>query len=234
MFTKINSNLLTLNKELNKVFTLKPQLIPGNNIPQFNLNYKKTVKGFLGKELNSQNQQLYFSKNTTYSFNEKNNHLSLISSTKAIDLFLKKAFLSIGSLISKPSYINNQNKIIIKLFVYFSPKLDRFFKTSLVNKNNWLFLNEEQNLLGSKITPMYSISQNKGIKKSILRSETRRAETSTNNKNNLLPLSTNSLSLSETQKVGKDITVKEFLSKLIEKKETYGQKAFSNSKNIRK
>lgn len=98
--------------------------------------YKKLLKGFIGKELNSHNQHLIHSKSITYSFKNNNNINSLLSSKKLIDIFLKKFFLSIGTLISKPTYLNRQDKIIIRLFVYFSPKLNNFLKTSLLNKSS--------------------------------------------------------------------------------------------------
>src|ERR1700753_1933942 len=97
--------------------------------------YKKLIKGFIGKELNAHNQHLINSKSITYSFKNNNNMNSLIASTKLIDVFLKKFFLSIGTLIGKPIYLNRQDKIVIRLFVYFSPKLNLFLKTSLSNQN---------------------------------------------------------------------------------------------------
>jgi hypothetical protein len=98
--------------------------------------YKKLLKGFIGKELNAHNQNLIHSKSITYSFKNHNNINSLLSSTKLIDMFLKKFFLSIGTLISKPTYLNRQDKIIIRLFVYFSPKINNFLKTSLLNQSS--------------------------------------------------------------------------------------------------
>jgi hypothetical protein len=140
---KLNKILLDLQKFLKKNFfpvsshlgtlPIKNDKFKNYSILPF---YKKLIKGFIGKELNAHNQQLIHSKSITYSFKNNNNTNSLLSSTKLIDKFLKKFFLSIGTLISKPTYLNRQDKIIVRLFVYFSPKLNLFLQTSLLNKNS--------------------------------------------------------------------------------------------------
>jgi hypothetical protein len=140
---KLNKILLDLQKFLKKNFfpvssnlgtlPIKKDKFTNYSVLPF---YKKLIKGFIGKELNAHNQQLIHSKSITYSFKNNNNINSLLSSTKLIDIFLKNFFLSIGTLISKPTYLNRQDKIIIRLFVFFSPKLNLFLKTSLLNQSS--------------------------------------------------------------------------------------------------
>jgi hypothetical protein len=167
---KLNKILLDLQKFLKKNFfpvsshlgtsPIKKDKLINYSIFPF---YKKLIKGFIGKELNAHNQQLTHSKSITYSFKNNNNVNSLLSSTKLIDIFLKKFFISIGTLISKPIYLNRQDKIIIRLFVYFSPKLNLFLKTSLLNQSSWKVFSNEQMILNSstpiKVTNYQSINR---------------------------------------------------------------------------
>ena len=78
----------------------------------------KLMKAFVGKPLKSQAQNFYHSKAMTYSFIQKNNNYPLLSSTKIIENLLIEFFLSISSLISRPVFINYQNKLVIRLFVF--------------------------------------------------------------------------------------------------------------------
>jgi Mitochondrial ribosomal protein (VAR1) len=78
----------------------------------------KLMTAFVGKPLKSQAQNFYHSKAMTYSFIQKNNNYPLLSSTKIIENLLIEFFLSISSLISRPVFINFQNKLVIRLFVF--------------------------------------------------------------------------------------------------------------------
>ena len=100
-------------------------------------NYKNLIKGFIGKYHQSHMQLLFHSKSIVYSFKDKNNKYSVFSSTKIIESLLETLFLSISSLISKPIYLIRQDKIIIRLFVFLAPKIDRTLHTSLCNKKLW-------------------------------------------------------------------------------------------------
>jgi len=78
----------------------------------------KLMKAFVGKPLKSKAQNFYHSKAMTYSFIQKNNNYPLLSSTKIIENLLIEFFLSISTLISRPVFINFQNKLVIRLFVF--------------------------------------------------------------------------------------------------------------------
>ena len=92
----------------------------------------KLMKAFVGKPLKSQAQNFYHSKAITYSFIQKNNNYPLLSSTKRIENLLIEFFLSISSLIGRPVFINFQNKLVIRLFVFTA--LMR--RNSLINRQN--------------------------------------------------------------------------------------------------
>lgn len=143
----INQNLLALNnyfKGQNKIVTTKNK-ISNNILKQNNSTLKqKITKGFIGKQLSSQNQQLHDSKFITYSFKNNNPYSCLISSTNIIEIILKNFFSTIGTIISKPIYLNTQDKIIIRLFVFLSPKIDLFLNTSLINKSSWATISKSQ------------------------------------------------------------------------------------------
>jgi hypothetical protein len=78
----------------------------------------KLMKAFIGKPLKSRAQNFYHSKAITYSFIQKNNNYPLLSSTKKIESLLIEFFLSLSSLIGRPVFINFQNKLVIRLFVF--------------------------------------------------------------------------------------------------------------------
>lgn len=78
----------------------------------------KLMKAFIGKPLKSQAQNFYHSKAVTYSFIQKNNNYPLLSSTNKLESLLIEFFLSLSSLIGRPVFINFQNKLVIRLFVF--------------------------------------------------------------------------------------------------------------------
>jgi hypothetical protein len=73
--------------------------------------------------MKNQNQLFYQSKAIVYSFDNKNNLTPLLSK---IEYLLKMFFLSICCLISRPVYLIKHDKVIIRLFVFLSPKVNSF------------------------------------------------------------------------------------------------------------
>jgi hypothetical protein len=116
-----------------------------------NINYKKTIKGFIGHPVNSDTLLHYSSKSIIYSFKKNNNINLLLTRTEYL---LKSFFLSMYSLISKPVYLITHDKVIIRLFVFLSPKVDRYLDTSPIVK--------EGKLLGVSPT-VFSTKKSKGM-----------------------------------------------------------------------
>ena len=93
--------------------------------------FKKNILGLVGHPLNSATLGLYSSKAIVYSYNKINNIYPLLSKTEYL---LKSLFLSMYSLISRPIYLIRHDKIIIRLFVFLSPKADKYLDTSTIVK----------------------------------------------------------------------------------------------------
>jgi hypothetical protein len=91
----------------------------------------KLIKGFLGQGKGAALNSKFLLQNKTqkvvYSFNRVNNISPLLIKTEYL---LKSVFRSMFSLISRPIYLIKHDKIIIRLFVYLSPKLDKYLDTS--------------------------------------------------------------------------------------------------------
>src|ERR1700742_1861253 len=116
------------NQLLKESFSCDPRL--------FSIKRIKTINGFLGIEQNSalnSNALLHHnSKSVVYSFKKVNNLSPLLTKTEYL---LKSTFRSMFSLISRPIYLIKHDKIIIQLFVYLSPKLDKYLDTSTIGKS---------------------------------------------------------------------------------------------------
>jgi hypothetical protein len=100
------------------------------------LHKNKIIKGFLGQGYkpapNTNALMLYNTKSVVYSFRKVNNIYPLLTKTEYL---LNSVFRSMFSLISKPIYLIRHDKIIIRLFVYFSPKIDKYLDTSTTGIN---------------------------------------------------------------------------------------------------
>ena len=97
-------------------------------------NYKLLMKAFNSKTTSPHTQLLYSSNSITYKFSK--NNIANISSTKKVDVLIKNFFLSLFTLISKPFYIDRQDKLVIRLFIYVAPKLEKNkLIRSLKNRN---------------------------------------------------------------------------------------------------
>jgi len=110
-----------------------------NGGPVSDVNFK-LMKAFVGKPLKSQAQNYYHSKAITYSFIQKNNNYPLLSSTKRIENLLIEFFLSISSLIGRPVFINFQNKLVIRLFL-FTALMRRGSLLNRQSENNKIIVN---------------------------------------------------------------------------------------------
>lgn len=92
---------------------------------------KQNIRGLLGPGdipvLNSNTQLHFKTKSVVYSYKKVNNLYPLLTKTEYL---LKCIFQSMFSLISKPVYLLNHDKIIIRLFVFLSPKLDKYLDTT--------------------------------------------------------------------------------------------------------
>jgi len=99
--------------------------------------FKNVIKGIVGHPLNSATLNHYTSKEIVYSFNKVNNLNPLLTSG-ALENLLKSFFLSMYSLISKPIYLIRHDKVIIRLFVFLSPKAEKYLDTSTIVKENKL------------------------------------------------------------------------------------------------
>jgi hypothetical protein len=98
-------------------------------------NKNKIIKGLVGHPVNTETLLHYQSKSVVYSFKKANNLHPLLTKTEYL---LKSLFLSMYSLISKPVYLIKHDKIIIRLFVFLSPKVDRYLDTSPIVKGGKL------------------------------------------------------------------------------------------------
>jgi hypothetical protein len=102
--------------------------------------YKQMIKGLVGPvhspALNSNTILHYNTKSVVYSFNKVNNLYPLLTKTEYL---LKSLFRSMYSLISKPVYLLKHDKIIIRLFVFLSPKYDKFLDTSTRDLRDSIF-----------------------------------------------------------------------------------------------
>src|ERR1700753_2469954 len=110
----------------------KNQMIEIKRVNSSNRNTaKQNIKGLLGPGyipiLNSHTQLHLKTKSVVYSYKKVNNLYPLLTKTEYL---LKCLFQSMFSLISKPVYLINHDKIIIRLFVFLSPKLDKYLDTT--------------------------------------------------------------------------------------------------------
>lgn len=115
-FQKINENIATVQRTGESLTTL------------ISPTHKQTIKGFIGHPINAETLLHYNSKSIVYSFKGWNNLQPLLTKTEYI---LKSFFLSMYSLISRPVYLIKHDKVIIRLFVYLSPKADSILDTSM-------------------------------------------------------------------------------------------------------
>jgi hypothetical protein len=110
------------------------------------LSYFETVKGFMGRSINYNNQLLYHSKLITYNFSNINSKFNILGGNNYIENLLKDLFYVVSSIISKPIFIIRQDKLIIRLFLFLSPKISNKLNTSLNNKKqNYKFSNKLRN-----------------------------------------------------------------------------------------
>jgi Mitochondrial ribosomal protein (VAR1) len=177
--------------------------------------YHNIIKGFIGKSNYSQTQLLYNSKSIIYSFDKFNNYYNLIASSKIIESILKNVFLSLSSIISKPIFSIKQDKIIIRLFLYLSPKIDRKLTSSLNNKRAWRDLSLIQSLFNiNKHTPQTNILESISTVKSPLINDPKIIKTTGS-----YPLSKGSTNLSYFSKFQKAlIKLSEILESIFNKK----------------
>lgn len=102
----------------------------------FNLQKNNIIKRFLGQDNkpapNIKTIMHYNTKSVVYSYRKVNNIYPLLTKTEYL---LKSMFRSMFSLISKPIYLIRHDKIIIRLFVYLSPKIDKYLDTSTTGIN---------------------------------------------------------------------------------------------------
>lgn len=144
----INQNVVTKNLET----SASHPLLAGGNQSGFTVNpckagelllnkellkkpFKNSIKGIVGHPLNSATLLHYSSKEIVYSFNKSNNLYPIITKTEYL---LKSLFLSMYSLISRPVYLIKHDKIIIRLFVFLSPKADKYLDSSTIVKGDKL------------------------------------------------------------------------------------------------
>jgi len=110
------------------------------------LSYFETVKGFMGRSLNYNNQLLYHSKLINYNFSNINSKFNILGGNNYIENLLKDLFYVVSSIISQPIFIIRQDKLIIRLFLFLSPKISNKLNTSLNNKKqNSKFSNKVRN-----------------------------------------------------------------------------------------
>jgi hypothetical protein len=120
------------------------------------LSYFETIKGFMGRSLNFNNQLLYHSKIISYNFSKINNKFNILGGNNSIENLLKDLFYILSSIISKPVFIMRQDKLIIRLFLFLSPKISTKLKSSLLLKN------KKQN---TRLSNKFKISKNPLISK---------------------------------------------------------------------
>jgi hypothetical protein len=97
--------------------------------------YKKAIRGLIGHPLYAETLLHFKNKSVVYSFNKINNIYPLLNKTEYL---LKSLFLSTYSLISRPVYLIKHDKIIIRLFVFLSPKVEKYLDTSLIGQGGKL------------------------------------------------------------------------------------------------
>lgn len=102
----------------------------GEEVKNTNLMLRNRVKGLVGHPLNSSTLFHYSSKEIVYSYNKVNNLYPLLTKTEYL---LRSLFRSIHSLISKPIYLIRHDKVIIRLFIFLSPKVDKYLDTSTLS-----------------------------------------------------------------------------------------------------
>jgi hypothetical protein len=120
----------------------KNSFLPGKAWNQSKINdcwlkepYKKTIRGLIGHPLYAETLLHFKNKSVVYSFNKINNIYPLLNKTEYL---LKSLFLSTFSLISRPVYLIKHDKIIIRLFVFLSPKVEKYLDTSLIGQGGKL------------------------------------------------------------------------------------------------
>jgi len=86
------------------------------------------LKNLIGSHMKMPAQFFFNSNKFVYSFNKSNNLFPLLTKVESL---LKNFFLSIYCLISKPIYLITHDKVIIRLFVYLSPKISTFINSGL-------------------------------------------------------------------------------------------------------
>ena len=89
----------------------------------------QAIKSLIGRPLNPHTLLHSNTKTVVYGFNKVNklNPQFIAASTENL---LKSIFLSMFSLISRPVFVIKHDKIIIRLFVFLSPKIDKYLDTS--------------------------------------------------------------------------------------------------------
>jgi hypothetical protein len=120
----------------------KDSFFPGKAWNQSKINdcwfkepYKKAIRGLVGHPLYAETLLQLKNKSVVYSFNKINNIYPLLNKTEYL---LKSLFLSTYSLISRPVYLIKHDKIIIRLFVFLSPKVEKYLDTSLIGQGGKL------------------------------------------------------------------------------------------------
>jgi hypothetical protein len=122
----------------------KDSFLPGKAWNQSKINdcwfkeqepYKKAIRGLIGHPLYAETLLHFKNKSVVYSFNKINNIYPLLNKTEYL---LKSLFLSTYSLISRPVYLIKHDKIIIRLFVFLSPKVEKYLDTSLIGQGGKL------------------------------------------------------------------------------------------------
>ena len=102
----------------------------------------------MGRSLNYNNQLLYHSKIISYNFSKINNKFNILGGNNSIENLLKDLFYILSSIISKPIFIIRQDKLIIRLFLFLTPKINTKLKSSLSmgnRKQNSKFSNKFRN-----------------------------------------------------------------------------------------
>jgi hypothetical protein len=129
----INSQLFSSNScEAQHITSTPKKEEMGKVIAASHLNsYKQTIKGLVGHPVNAETLLHYNSKSIAYSFKKTNNIHPLLTKTEYL---LKSFFLSMYSLISRPVYLIQHDKVIIRLFVFLAPKADKKLDTSTIVK----------------------------------------------------------------------------------------------------
>lgn len=119
--------------------------------------YYNLVKGFIGRPITFHNQLIQNSKIITYSFNRINNYYNFLSNTNSIHKKISSIFLSMASLISRPIFIIRQDKIIVRLLLFLSPKVEKFFLSNPKNKTSWNIRNKYRGSISSYAEPSFTL-----------------------------------------------------------------------------